>query len=120
MAWTLLILYCFAIFAAALLGGWLPRRLAMTHTRTQLVMSLVSGLMLGVACYHLVPHSVAAASDIDFTMQWLMAGMVFMLLIIFISMTSVLTHKPVATAMAMTITTARPMITRILQKGAQR
>jgi zinc and cadmium transporter len=82
MAWTLLIFYCLAIFAAALLGGWLPRRLAMTHTRTQMVMSLVSGLMLGVACYHLVPHSVAAGSDIDFTMQWLMAGMVFMLLML--------------------------------------
>ena len=40
--------YCIAIIFASLLGGWLPSRIRMTHTRTQVVMSLVAGLMLGV------------------------------------------------------------------------
>ena len=45
----LLLIYLPAIFAVSMLGGWLPRRFHMTHTRTQLVMSLVAGLMLGGA-----------------------------------------------------------------------
>ncbi|MEE4204146.1 MAG: ZIP family metal transporter [Halieaceae bacterium] len=78
----LLIVYSLAVFAAALFGAWIPRRLHMTHTRTQMMMSLVSGLMLGVALYHLVPHSLAGSGHIDFTMQWVMVGLVFMLLLL--------------------------------------
>ena len=55
----LLVIYCFAIALFSLLGGLLPGLVRMTHTRTQLIMSFVSGLMLGVAFYHLVPHSIA-------------------------------------------------------------
>ena len=55
----LLIFYCVAIAGFSLLGGLLPRWIRMTHTRTQVIMSLVSGLMLGVAFYHLLPHSTA-------------------------------------------------------------
>ena len=55
----LLIVYCLAIAGFSLMGGLLPTWIRMTHTRTQVVMSLVSGLMLGVAFYHLLPHSVA-------------------------------------------------------------
>jgi len=83
MATLLLVFYCVAVFAAGILGGWIPRRLHMTHTRTQMMMSLVAGLMLGVASYHMIPHSVAGAGgDIDFSMQWVMAGLVFMLLML--------------------------------------
>lgn len=67
------------------MGGLLPSLIRMTHTRTQLVMSLVSGLMLGVAFYHLVPHSVALAGGpqgADTTVWWLMIGLVFMLLLL--------------------------------------
>lgn len=79
---VLLLVYLVVIFAAAMLGGWLPRRVTMTHTRTQLMMSLVSGLMLGVACFHLIPHSASLAGSIDFTMGWVMAGLVFMLMLL--------------------------------------
>lgn len=82
MTLALLLAYSFAVFAAALVGGWIPRWVTMTHTRTQMMLSLVSGLMLGVAIYHLVPHSVAAVGDIDITMQWLMGGLVFMMLML--------------------------------------
>ena len=40
----LLALYCLAIAGFSLVGGLLPNWVQMTHTRTQLVMSFVSGL----------------------------------------------------------------------------
>jgi zinc and cadmium transporter len=61
----------------------LPRQIAMTHTRTQMVLSMVSGLMLGVAFLHLIPHSFAAAPDeIDKVMAWTLTGLIFMLLML--------------------------------------
>ena len=62
---SLLALYGTALFAASLLGSSLPRLLSMTHTRIQIVLSLISGLMLGVALLHLIPHAFAAAQAID-------------------------------------------------------
>lgn len=83
MVMSLLMVYCLAVFAAGLLGGWLPRRFHMTHTRTQLTMSLVAGLMLGVAFFHLIPHAALDGhADIDFAMLWVVAGLVFMLLLL--------------------------------------
>ncbi len=81
----LLIFYCLAIAGFSLLGGLLPSWVKMTHTRTQVVMSLVSGLMLGVAFYHLLPHSVALAGGahgVDTTVWWLMIGLIVMLLLL--------------------------------------
>lgn len=81
----LLIFYCLAIAGFSLVGGLLPAWVRMTHTRTQLVMSLVSGLMLGVAFYHLLPHSAALAGGthaVDTTVWWLMIGLVVMLLLL--------------------------------------
>jgi len=57
--------------------------MVMTHTRTQMVLSMVSGLMLGVALLHLIPHSFAAASGaIDVVMAWTLVGLIFMLLML--------------------------------------
>ncbi|QDV57585.1 ZIP family metal transporter [Rosistilla oblonga] len=53
----LIILYCVMIVAASLLGGLLPSILRLTHLRMQVIMSLVSGLMLGVAIIHMLPHA---------------------------------------------------------------
>lgn len=81
----LLIVYCLAIAGFSLVGGLLPNWIQMTHTRTQLVMSLVSGLMLGVAFYHLLPHSVAlmgGAGGVDTSVWWLMIGLIGMLLLL--------------------------------------
>ena len=61
----LLALYGTALFAASLLGSGLPWLLSMTHTRIQIVLSLISGPMLGVALLHLIPHAFAAAQAID-------------------------------------------------------
>ena len=65
---TVMMSYAFALFMASWLGGWLPRRYQFTHTQTQLVMSLVAGLMLGVAGFHLIPHSFYLGQSIDRTM----------------------------------------------------
>lgn len=81
----LLVLYCLAIAGFSLVGGLLPGWIQMTHTRTQLVMSLVSGLMLGVAFYHLLPHSVAlmgGSGGVDTSVWWLMIGLIGMLLLL--------------------------------------
>lgn len=83
MALTLLVLYSVAVFAASVVGGWLPRRFHMTHTRTQLTMSFVAGLMLGVAFFHLIPHSALGDdANLDFAMGWVVAGLVFMLMLL--------------------------------------
>ncbi len=81
----LLVFYCAAIAAFSMVGGQLPNWVRMTHTRTQVAMSLVSGLMLGVAFYHLLPHSVtmqAGPGAADTSVRWLMFGLITMLLLL--------------------------------------
>ena len=53
----LLIGYMVGIFAASVIGGKLSELGRMTHTRVQIVMSLVAGFILGMAVFHLLPHS---------------------------------------------------------------
>ena len=82
---TLLVVYCLAIALFSLIGGLLPNWVRMTHTRTQVIMSFVSGLMLGVAFYHLLPHSIALVGGpgaADVSVWWLMVGLIAMLLLL--------------------------------------
>ncbi|MEE4193028.1 MAG: ZIP family metal transporter [Halieaceae bacterium] len=82
--------YCIAIILASLLGGWLPSLVRMTHTRTQLIMSCVAGLMLGVALLHLLPHGLVQLQHssgvdgkaMDVLVWWALVGMVVMLLLL--------------------------------------
>ena len=81
----LLLLYSLLIIAASLLGGWLPSIVRMTHTRIQLIMSFVAGLMLGIAFYHLLPHvffTLGGNDFIDDAMWWLMLGLLTMFLLL--------------------------------------
>jgi zinc and cadmium transporter len=57
--------YCLLIVFASLSGGWLPLAMRLSHTRMQLMMSFVAGLMLGVAILHLLPHAMAELNNID-------------------------------------------------------
>jgi zinc and cadmium transporter len=57
-AMYLLVTYCCLIAAASAAGGMLPSLVHLTHHRIQMVLSLVCGVMLGVALLHLYPHSV--------------------------------------------------------------
>ena len=50
-------LYCLICTVVAVMGGYIPALIRLTHRRQQLMMSLVGGVMLGVAMLHLLPHS---------------------------------------------------------------
>ncbi len=88
MVWpvTLLTIYCVLIAASALFGGLLPSLLNLTHRLLQHLVSLIGGLMLGVALFHQLPHAVAAMSGhghspavaLDWCVGWLMVGLLTM------------------------------------------
>jgi zinc and cadmium transporter len=83
--YTLLISYSSVIILASLMGGWLPSHIRLTHTRTQMMMSFVAGLMLGIAFYHLLPHAIStlpAEYGVDSAMWWLMVGLLFMFVLL--------------------------------------
>ena len=81
---TLLLLllgYCAAVFAASFLGGRLSALGVLTHTRIQVVMSLVAGLILGIALYHLLPHGIEripGPESLEKGTIWTVLGIVLM------------------------------------------
>jgi zinc and cadmium transporter len=78
----LLLIYCVLVVLASLAGGALPGLVTLMHRRTQLVMSFVGGLMLGVALLHLLPHSIAEQGSVDRAAIWTLAGLLTMFLLI--------------------------------------
>lgn len=82
----LLVVYSALIVVASLSGGWLPFLFHLTHTRMQLLVSLVAGLMLGIAVFHLVPHALhemgAEEGGVDRVAWWLMIGLLGMFFLI--------------------------------------
>ena len=84
----ILCVYSVILIIAILLGGQLPHWLTLTHKRMQLVMSFVSGLMLGIAIFHLLPHAIYAidaANAVDIVARWTMAGLLTMFLLLRVS-----------------------------------
>lgn len=73
-----LVLNCSFAILAALAGGWLPMFVRFTHRRSQLILSFVSGLMLGVAMFVLLPHALEADGSVDRSMLAMMAGLLVM------------------------------------------
>ena len=73
----LLTIYSLAIIAASLVGGWLPSFVRLTHTRMQLLISFVGGLMLGIGLFHLLTHA-AYSISIEQSILWAMLGIVTM------------------------------------------
>lgn len=78
----LLLGYCSAIVLASIGGGWIPSIVRMTHTGMQTVISFVGGLMLGIAVFHLLPHSLHGRQSPDSVAWWMMAGILTMFLLI--------------------------------------
>lgn len=77
--------YSVILIIAILLGGQLPHWFTLTHKRMQLVMSFVSGLMLGIAIFHLLPHAIYAidaANAVDIVARWTMVGLLTMFLLL--------------------------------------
>ncbi len=81
---ALLTVYCVVIVGASVFGGALPLLVRLTHTRMQLMMSFVAGLMLGVALLHLLPHAVAAFPHhgLDWAVGWALVGLLAMFFLI--------------------------------------
>ncbi len=77
--------YSVAIIAGSLLGGWLPSVFRMTHTRIQMAMTFVAGLILGVAIYHLLPYSLQVFPGehaVETVASWMILGIVVMVLML--------------------------------------
>ena len=75
---ALLTVYCAVVFIASLAGGWLPALLRLTHTRLQLAVSFVGGLMLGLALLGMLPHALDQGGSIRQTLVLLLAGFLVM------------------------------------------
>lgn len=75
---TLILIYCVFTLLASLLGGWLPTLIHLTHTRKQIMMSLVSGVMLGVALLHMLPQSLEHLPSISYVGGSMLCGVLVM------------------------------------------
>ena len=74
----LIFFYCLLIVLVSLGGGYFPTLVRMTHTRMQLAVSFVGGLMLGIGLFHLLPHAVSPAMPLDRAIWWMMVGLLVM------------------------------------------
>ena len=72
---VILTIYCLLIVASSLFGGFLPSLMRLTHTRLQMMMSCVGGLMLGIGIFHLLPHAVNEQVSLDRALWWMMGGL---------------------------------------------
>jgi zinc and cadmium transporter len=75
---VLISIYSGLIIAASLAGGWLPLAAKLTHTRLQVAISFVAGLMLGVGLLHMLPHAWHQLHSIDRAVMWLVGGFLVM------------------------------------------
>ncbi|MEC8558120.1 MAG: ZIP family metal transporter [Planctomycetota bacterium] len=76
-----LIAYSAAVVLASVLGGMLPEWIRLTHSRMQLMISFVGGIMLGIGIFHMIPHALLATggsvtgSDIEAVVKGVMLGL---------------------------------------------
>ncbi len=78
---ALILIYCVAILLASLAGGWIPLMVRLAHTRLEVALSFISGLMLGVGFLHLLSHAFFELGSIDRGIHWLLGGFLFTFLI---------------------------------------
>ncbi len=78
----ILVIYCLLVTLASVGGGRLSSLLRMTHLRTQLLMSGVGGLMLGIALLHLLPHGREVLGSSAKMGTGALAGLIVMFLMI--------------------------------------
>jgi len=76
-AW-LLLAYCALVLVASLAGGWLLLLIHLNHTRLQLAVSFVAGLMLGIALLHFLPDASGQLHSLDKTVNWMLGGFLAM------------------------------------------
>jgi zinc and cadmium transporter len=76
-AW-LLTVYCVLVLLASLAGGWFLLFIHLTHTRLQIAVSFVAGLMLGIALLHFLPDADEQLHSLDLTAKWVLGGFLAM------------------------------------------
>ncbi|MFO1488539.1 MAG: ZIP family metal transporter [Verrucomicrobiota bacterium] len=76
-AW-LLVAYCLLVLIASLVGGWLLLLIHLTHTRLQMAISFVAGLMLGIALLHFLPDAAEQLESLERTVGWVLGGFLAM------------------------------------------
>jgi zinc and cadmium transporter len=76
-AW-LLTIYCVLTLFASLAGGWLLLLIHLNHTRLQMAVSFVAGLMLGIALLHFLPDAVEQSHSMDKSVAWMLGGFLAM------------------------------------------
>lgn len=74
--------YSLVIVAGSLFGGWLPTKFRLSHTRMQVILSFVGGMMLGIGLLHLLPHAILRSGSIDLAIGWTLFGLMFMFFLI--------------------------------------
>ena len=75
---VLLTVYCALVLLASLAGGWFLLFVHLTHTRLQIAVSFVAGLMLGIALLHFLPDADAQLHSLDKTAAWMLGGFLAM------------------------------------------
>ena len=70
----LLAIYCVLALLAALAGGALPNLVKLTHTRLQVAVSFVAGLMLGLSLLGLLPHAMHELRSMHLGAAWLLGA----------------------------------------------
>ena len=78
----LLIFYCILVAGVSFAGGILPSLIRLTHTRIQLMMSFVGGLMMGVAVLHMLPHGIEQSKSIHGVARSAVLGLLAMFFLI--------------------------------------
>jgi zinc and cadmium transporter len=74
----LLGVYGVLVGLASLVGGWGLLGMRLTHARLQTAVSLVAGLMLGMALLHFIPEAVEKSEVPGEVMRWALAGFLAM------------------------------------------
>ncbi|HPC60735.1 MAG TPA: ZIP family metal transporter [Verrucomicrobiota bacterium] len=75
---ALLLIYGVLVTFSSLAGGWALLTLRLSHARLQMAVSLVAGLMLGMALLHFLPHAAHQLPSLTHCMLWALAGFLAM------------------------------------------
>jgi zinc and cadmium transporter len=79
---VLLSCYLALIVASSMAGGVLPLLYRVSHTWRQTILSLVGGLMLGVALLHMLPHAIEEIGQVRTPMAAALFGLLSFFLVI--------------------------------------
>lgn len=86
---VLLTYYCLVISIASIVGGMIPLWFRLTHRGTEIAVSFVAGVMLGIGLLHMLPHALqqarsnapeATSVELNVTL-WVLAGLLTMFFI---------------------------------------